>query len=121
MLKVYKFIKEGVKLASLNDLGNTSICWADCINPTNKELEDMSGKAKISLDDLKEVLDEEERPKVSDLENYSLIIVRVPWVEQDEIQTTPLSIFVSKDKNNVVTIALKELSSIQMFLMIIRY
>ena len=35
---------------------------------------------QANSNDLKEVLDEEERPKVSDLDNYSLIIVRAPWV-----------------------------------------
>ena len=112
MLKVYKFQKGGVKEGSLDDLGNTSKCWADCINPTKKELKDISEKAKIPLNDLKNVLDEEERPKVSDLENYSLIIVRTPWIEHDEMLTTPVSIFISKNKNNIITIALKEVNSI---------
>ena len=112
MLKVYKFQKGGVKSGSLSDLGNTSKCWADCINPTKKELKDISEKAKIPLNDLKNVLDEKERPKVSDLENSSLIIVRTPWIEHDEILTTPVSIFISKNKNNIITIALKEVNSI---------
>jgi len=112
MLKVYKFQKGGVVSGSINDLGNTSKCWADCINPTKKELKDISEKAKIPLNDLKNVLDEEERPKVSDLENYSLIIVRTPWIEHDEMLTTPVSIFISKNKNNIITIALKEVNSI---------
>jgi len=112
MLRVYKFQKGGVKSGSLNDLGSSSICWADCINPTKKELKDISEKAKISLNELKKVLDENERPKVSDLENYSLIIVRTPLIEHDEILTTPLSIFISKNKNNIITITLKEVTSI---------
>ena len=112
MIKVYKFQKGGVKAASLNDLGTASKCWAECINPTDKELKSISDKAKISLTELMAVLEREERPKVSDLENYSLIIVRAPWIENDEIQTTPISIFISKNKNNVITIALKEINSI---------
>jgi len=112
MLKVYKAQKGGVKAGSLSDLVNTSICWADCINPTKKELKDISEKAKIRLNDLKEALDEEERPKVSDLENYSLIIVRSPWIEHNQILTTPIAIFISKNKNNVITIALKQVNSI---------
>ena len=112
MLRVYKFQKGGVKAGSLNDLGSTSKCWAECINPTKNELKDISEKAKIQLNELKNVLDEEERPKVSDLENYSLIIVRTPFIEHDEIITTPVSIFISKNKNNVITITLKEVKSI---------
>ncbi len=113
MLRVYKVQKGGVKAGSLNDLGNSSICWADCINPTKKELKNISEKAKIPLNDLKKVLDENERPKVSDLDNYSLIIVRTPIIERDDILTTPLSIFISKDKNNVITITLKETDAIR--------
>jgi len=113
MLKIYKFQKGGVKSGSLNDLGNSSKCWADCIKPTEKELRDISNKTKIPLSELKEVLDEEERPKVFELENYSLIIVRAPWISHDEIKTTPVSIFISKNKNNVITISLKEIDSLK--------
>jgi len=113
MLRVYKFQKGGVKAGSLDDLSSTSKCWAECINPTKKELKSISEKAKISLNELKKVLDEEERPKVSDLENYSVIIVRTPWIHEDEILTTPVSIFISKNKNNVITITLKEVNSIK--------
>jgi len=113
MLKVYRFQKGGVKAGSLNDLGSSSKCWADCTNPTKKELKDISEKAKIPLNELKNVLDENERPKVSDLDNYSLIIARTPIREQDEILTTPLSIFISKNKNNIITITLKETDAVR--------
>ena len=113
MLRVYKFQKGGVKAGSLDDLRSTTKCWTECINPTKNELKSISEKAKISLHELENVLDEEERPKVSDLENYSLIIIRAPWIENDDILTTPISIFISKNRNNVITIALKEISSIK--------
>jgi len=94
------------ELNESNDIyGGQQACWANCVNPTKKELKDISEKAKISLNELKKVLDEEERPKVSDLENYSLIIVRAPVIEDEEISTTPVSIFISKNKNNIITIA----------------
>jgi len=113
MLKVYKFQKEGVKLGSLNDLGNHTKSWAEIVNPTKKELKDISDTSKIPLHELKKVLDPEERPKVSDLENYSLIIVRTPLFENNDIITTPIAIFISKNKNNILTITLKEIMSFQ--------
>ncbi len=112
MLRVYKVQKGGVTSGSLNDLGSTLQCWAHCVNPTKKELKEISEKANISLNELDKILDEEERPKVYDLENYSVIIVRAPLVELDEISTTPISIFISKDKNNAITISLKETKAI---------
>ncbi|MBN4049156.1 magnesium/cobalt transporter CorA [archaeon AH-315-M20] len=113
MLRVFKFQKGGVKTGSLSDLGSSSKCWADCVNPTPKEIKEISEIAKISLHVLKETIDKDERPKVSDLENYSLIVVRTPWVEHDHIRTTPISIFISKNKNNVITVTLKETHSIK--------
>ena len=112
MLKVYSFEKGLVKSSSSEDLGTAELCWADCTKPTQEELKDISEKANIPLTDLQEVLDEEERPKVSDLEEYSLIIVRTPSEENGDIFTTPIAIFVSKKKNNVITITLKETKAI---------
>ena len=108
MLKVYSFEKGLVKPGSPEDLVSASVCWADCTKPTQEELNYISENANIPLTDLQEVLDEEERPKVSDLEEYSLIIVRSPSEENGDISTTPIAIFVSKKKNNVITITLKE-------------
>ncbi len=112
MLKVYSFEKGLVKPSSPEDLVSASVCWTDCTKPTQEELTDISEKANIPLTDLQEVLDEEERPKVSDLEEYSLIIVRAPSEENGDISTTPIAIFVSKKKNNVITICLKETKAI---------
>ncbi len=112
MLKVYSFEKGLVKSSSSEDLGTTELCWTDCTKPTQEELKDISKNANIPLTDLQEVLDEEERPKVSDLEEYSLIIVRTPSEENGDISTTPIAIFVSKKKNNVITICLKETKAI---------
>src|SRR3989338_8192834 len=112
MLKVYSFEKGLVKSSSSEDLGTTETCWTDCTKPTEEELNDISKNANIPLTDLQEVLDEEERPKVSDLEEYSLRIVRSPSEENGDISTTPIAIFVSKKKNNVITICLKETKAI---------
>ena len=49
MISVYKFQKGGVKIGSLSDLGNTSKCWAECINPTEKEIKDISEKRKYQF------------------------------------------------------------------------
>ena len=113
MLRVYKFQKSGVKVGSLSDLGSSSKCWTDCVNPTKKELQEVSQRSKINIDTLKKAVSKDERPKVSDLENYSMIVVRTPWVEHNHIRTTPISIFISKNKNNVITITKKETHSIK--------
>lgn len=112
MIKVYKYQKGKIKETSLNSLTTKTPIWADCINPTKKEVEEIAKKADISLIDLEETLDEEERPKVIDLNNYSLIVFKAPFFENGEITTTPISIFLSKNKSNVITIRLKEIRAL---------
>jgi len=112
MITVYKFQKGGVKKGSVDDLGNSVKCWANCIRPNENELKRLSEKAKIPISELRSVMDPEERPKVADLKHYSLIIVRAPWTRSNVIKTTPIAIFVSKNKNNVITITLREISSV---------
>ena len=113
MLKVYSFQKGAVTEASPKDLATVSVCWADCTAPSEEELKEISENTNITLDELNEALDQEERPKVSDLENYSLIIVRTPRNENGEISTLPIAIFVSKTKNNVITLTLQETRAIK--------
>ena len=113
MLKVYSFQKGAVAEASPKDLSTISVCWADCTAPSEEELKEISENTNIALDELNETLDQEERPKVSDLENYSVIIVRTPWDENGAISTLPIAIFVSKTKNNVITLTLQETKAIK--------
>jgi len=113
MIKVYKFVKGGVIEGSVSNLGSSLKCWTHCLNPTLKELKEICEKSNIPYDTLKETIDPEERPKIVELENYSWIVVRTPWIKHNEIRTTPISIFISKNKNNVITIATKEVSPIQ--------
>jgi len=108
MILVHRFKKRGMVEGSLADLQKSHGCWAECINPSIKELEDISKKTNIALSDLREVLDKDERPKVADLEHYSLIIVREPITKSHAITTAPISVFLSKNKNNVLTITLSE-------------
>ena len=115
MITVYKFLKTGVKTGSLSDLGNTVKCWAHCVKPSDADLKALSDKTKIPLSDFREALDPDERPKTYDLDNYSVIIVRAPWTKEDGIETTPIAIFISKKKNNVITFVIREIKSVRSF------
>lgn len=113
MKKIYVHEKGGVKEGTIQDINSNNVLWADYLNPSKNELKELSEISGISLDELKEVIDEEERPRVMDLENYSLIIFRAPLFEKNEISTTPVSIFISRYKNNVITLRLKEIRSVE--------
>ena len=115
MLKVYKYTKRGVVVGTIKDLGNKAICWADLFKPNKAELKKISEITNISDYDLKEALDEGERPKVLDLDKYSLITFRVPFLEHEEthISTASIAIFISKNKNNIITLRTTEIASIE--------
>ena len=115
MIKVYKDTKRGVVEGSIKDLGNKPVCWADCLNPSKADLDEISKIANIDVADLKDTLGEEERPKVLDLDKYSLITFRAPYLEHKEvhISTTPIAILISKNKNNLITLRTKEIASIE--------
>ncbi len=113
MITVFTFTKQGVKHSSVSELGTNNKCWASAVNPSHKELTELSVHAGIPLKQLEAALDKDERPKVHDLDNYSLIIVRTPSYEKHNIRTTPLAIFISKQKNNIITLSPKEMPSLR--------
>jgi magnesium transporter len=112
MITLYKYQHGHIRAASLSDLSHHVPVWVDCLNPTKHEIKVIAEKAEIPLIDLKETLDKGERPKVIDLANYSLIIFKAPFFENGQVTTTPISMFLSKFKNNLITIRLRELNAI---------
>lgn len=114
MKKIYTYEKGVLKEGKVDDLLHPNkVVWADYLSPSKNELNELSDVSGIPLDDLKEALDEEERPKVMDLEKYSLLIFRAPLFGKDEITTKPISIFLSRQQNDVITLRLSESKSIE--------
>lgn len=114
MITVLSYKKDKVEKGELN-----SICypktftWVDVFEPTKNELNQIAEKSGISINDLGLVMEDEERPKVIDIEGpFSLIIFGAPSFEKDEITTTPVFIYVSKYHNCVITIRNKDTKSI---------
>ena len=120
MIQVYKYEKGEVKEGSVSDLSTPTVIWADCSNPSKTELQELSEKAGINPEDIKEALDEEERPRLFDLDKYTQIIFRAPFFKKDEISTTPVTILISKDLNNVITLRLQELRTVSTFHQLIK-
>ncbi len=93
--------------------------WVHMINPSDKEIEWVEDMTSIPGDVLKAALDEDERARIEKDDDYLLILVDIPAVEDDEetggvIYTTlPLGIIV-KDKT-IVTVCLKDSSIIRDF------
>jgi magnesium transporter len=112
MIRSYSFKKEGAAISSTNDLANTKIVWTEVVSPTQNDLKEIAAKAKLPYDELKDSLKKDVRPKVAELDNYSQIIVRTPTSDSNLVHTTPIAIFISKNKNNVITLSPKVVSPI---------
>ena len=57
-------------------------CWIALTNPTAEELSTTADQFNIDVDDLKSPLDEEERSRIQVEENYTLIILDIPTIEE---------------------------------------
>ena len=73
--------------------------WIAMTNPSATELFQIAEKYGIELDDLRAPLDEEERSRIEVEENYTLILVDIPMIEErndkDWYGTIPLGIVVA--------------------------
>ena len=76
-------------------------CWVSMINPSNSELQEMSAFYEVDTDTLKAALDTYERSRIETDDNYTMILVNIPTIEEHnekELYTTiPLSIIVTKE------------------------
>ncbi len=85
-------------------------CWINLINPTKEELIFISKKTNVELDFLQAALDNEETSRIDIEENYTLIILDIPFIEDDDsnivYSTYPLGIIYTKEA--IITISLRE-------------
>lgn len=85
-------------------------CWVSLISPTESEIIDVSEKYNIDVGHLKAPLDEEERSRIEEEENYTMILVDIPVIEErngkDWYVTIPLSVIITDDV--IFTICLEE-------------
>ena len=76
-------------------------CWIAMINPTATEILEMAAEYGIEQDDLRAPLDEEERSRIAFEDNYVMILVDVPTIEErndkDWFGTIPMSVVLTDD------------------------
>ena len=87
------------------------------IDPTQEELYQISESYRIDIDDLKAALDPEERSRLENEEDYTMILVNIPVVEDDNgkrwYETIPLGIYITK--KIVFTVCLEETNILGQF------
>ena len=93
-------------------------CWIAMTNPTATEIFEMSERFGIEVDDLRAPLDEEERSRIEVEDNYTLILVDVPMIEErndkDWYGTIPLGIIVTRKR--IITVCLEDTQVLTRFM-----
>lgn len=106
MLRKFLTTESGVLQVDGYDNG----CWIALTNPTAEELREVAEQCKVALDDLRAPLDEEERSRIEVEDDYTLILVDIPIIEErndkDWYGTIPLAIIVCE--SSIITVCLEE-------------
>lgn len=93
-------------------------CWICLTNPNESEMALVSEHYSIDIDTLKAALDEEERSRIEIGDNYNMIIVNIPMIEQrkkEELYTTiPLSVILAKEA--IITVCLTDTPILDAFM-----
>ncbi len=97
MIKIFRTIDRGIHQVNEAQEG----CWIALVNPTATEILDIATQYNIDPDDVRSPLDEEERSRIQVEDNYTMILVDIPVIEErndkDWFGTIPLSIIVTDD------------------------
>ncbi|PKM73723.1 MAG: magnesium transporter [Firmicutes bacterium HGW-Firmicutes-16] len=76
-------------------------CWISMISPSEAELRQISTTLELDMDTLKAAMDAYERSRIETDDNYTMVLVNIPTIEEHnekELYTTiPLSVIVTGD------------------------
>ena len=106
MVKIFKTAESGVLQIENFEPG----CWVAMTNPTAEELHEDATRYDIDATDMRAPLDEEARSRIDVEDNYTLILVDIPTIEErnekDWYGTIPLSIVLCND--TIITVCLED-------------
>ena len=101
-MKAYTVKNDKIAEVPLDQLSKyKTTIWIRAINPSQKEIEFLAGITEAPIEEFKEFLEEDERPRL-EVQNYLQLIYRCPYTENGEIITVPVTVFINK--HLVVTI-----------------
>lgn len=116
MIRIFRTYEGTKYLKEIDDIELES--WVALTSPTVEELQRISEEYKIDIDDLKAPLDAEERSRLENEEDYTMILVNIPVVEEEDgkkwYETIPLGIFITKKV--VFTVCLEETNILKQFI-----
>lgn len=106
MLRMFSTVNGQVEQISKPENGS----WLSLADPTDVELATVAQETGVDLADLRAPLDDEERSRVDVEDDYTMIIVDIPTVEQrsgrDWYETIPLSIILTQDM--IITVCMQD-------------
>lgn len=111
MITAIKIQNNKLSKATLNDFKSKNIAWLDVLNPSKEEIKHISKITKFPLDEIEMALDEEERPRIVEMFDHTLLIFRAPFEEHGKTSTTSIAIFFSE--YNIITMHRHEIKAIE--------
>ncbi|HBV87611.1 MAG TPA: magnesium transporter [Desulfosporosinus sp.] len=112
MLAVYNTVDSRiVKTDKLEEKGS----WINMINPTEEEIALVGKATQIEDYFIKDVLDDEERPRIETENNQILVIINVPIIQNATViyETIPLGIILTD--RHIVTVCLQDVDVLRDF------
>ncbi|MCP3686247.1 MAG: hypothetical protein GY861_26680 [bacterium] len=82
-------------------VGGKNTVWMRCLNPNEETIAVLSEVSKIPVEEFRESMEEEERPKLS-MNRYLEIVYRAPEIEEGDVVTVPVYIYIVN--NLIITI-----------------
>ena len=111
MLQIFQTVED--KLQEIDQFSEG--CWAALTKPTNEELQQVVQETGIDIDDLRAPLDDEERSRIEQEDDYVVVLVDIPSLdEKDRYVTIPLGIYMTKQL--IVTVCLEETPVLKAFM-----
>lgn len=108
MLKIYKTSAVEKKAKKVKKM--TSDCWIDLIAPTQDEIDKVANRTGVEKELIMKLLDTEELPRVEQEDNATLIVIDIPYLEEEEehkYKTYPLGIIITNN-NYIITVTVKK-------------
>lgn len=112
MIRVLKYQGKKLSWGTLKDLDSrSSVAWVDCLNPSKEDLARLSEHTCVNLDDIKECLDPDERPRINEFKDYTVIVLRSPYRKGSQVMTATVGLLILK--YGIVTLRMHELKAIE--------
>lgn len=114
MIRIFKSVEDEIRPVDTACEG----CWIALTDPTATEVFEIAQRHEIDVDHLRAALDEEERSRIEVEDNYTLILVDIPVIEErndkDWYGTIPLGIIVTE--NTIFTICTEDTPILSSFM-----